>query len=243
MTLNSKKLPIQLESQRSHLRHFVGRRLPVMESPSASKRQVAGMYMAEFCAKVSVVSLAALFATWQIMMERFDFCPEEKEMQTEEFETYAHLMTWLDSQSIPFRLMEHAPEGRTELVSQMRGNSLSAAAKCIVLLVKIGKKITRYVLVVVPGDRKVDLQAVKALLGGTYVAFASPEIAERLAGSVIGTILPFSFTEELELIADPSLLSQDELYFNAARLDRSLVLKTSDWLTLAKPRLERIVEQ
>lgn len=164
-------------------------------------------------------------------------------MQTEEKDAYTYLMTWLESQSIPFRLIEHAPEGRTELVSQMRGNSLSAAAKCIVLLVKIGKKISRYVLAVVPGDRKVDLQAVKVLLGGTYVAFASPELAERLAGSVTGTILPFSFSPDLEVIADPSLLSQDELYFNAARLDRSLVLKTSDYLMLSKPRLERIVEQ
>jgi Ala-tRNA(Pro) deacylase len=192
---------------------------------------------------MSVLSLATVFASWQIVAERSDFCQEEKSMQTEEKDTYTYLMTWLESQSIPFRLIEHAPEGRTELVSQMRGNSLSAAAKCIVLLVKIGKKISRYVLAVVPGDRKVDLQAVKALLGGTYVAFASPELAERLAGSVTGTILPFSFSPDLEVIADPSLLSLDELYFNAARLDRSLVLKTSDYLMLAKPRLERIVER
>jgi Ala-tRNA(Pro) deacylase len=199
--------------------------------------------VAEFCGKVSVLSLAALFASWQIVMERFDLCSEEKGMQTEENKTYTHLMTWLESQSVPFRLIEHAPEGRTELVSQMRGNSLSAAAKCIVLLVKIGKKGTRYVLAVVPGDKKVDLQAVKALLGGTYVAFASPEIAERLAGSVPGAILPFSFSPDLEVIADPSLLSQDEIYFNAARLDRSLVLKTRDYVSLAKPRLGRIVSQ
>jgi hypothetical protein len=30
------------------------------------------------------------------------------------------------------------------------------------------------------------------------------------------------------------------LYFNAARLDRSMALKTSDYVALAKPRLERI---
>jgi Ala-tRNA(Pro) deacylase len=44
------------------------------------------------------------------------------------------------------------------------------------------------------------------------------------------------------LVVDPSLLANDELYFNAARLDRSMVLKTSDYTALAKPRLERIVE-
>ncbi len=105
---------------------------------------------------------------------------------------------------------------------------------------KIGKKITKYILAVVPGNAKVDLQAVKALMKGTYVAFASSDIAERLAGSVAGTILPFSFNPELELVVDPSLLKSDELFFNAARLDRSLALKTSDYVALAKPRLGRI---
>ena len=46
---------------------------------------------------------------------------------------------------------------------------------------------------------------------------------------------------ELELIVDPSLLENDELYFNAARLDRLMVLKTTDYVALANPRLERIV--
>src|SRR6266700_496783 len=153
-------------------------------------------------------------------------------------DTYTRLIAFLDGQEVPYRLIDHAAEGRTELVSPMRGNLLSQAAKCIVLMVKMGKKITRYILAVIPGDTKVDLQAVKALMQGTYVAFASSDIAERLAGSVAGTILPFSFNAELALVVDPSLLEHNELYFNAARLDRSMVLNTSDYVALAKPRLE-----
>jgi Ala-tRNA(Pro) deacylase len=156
-------------------------------------------------------------------------------------DTYERLIALLDQHAVQYRLIEHAPEGRTELVSAMRGNTLSQAAKCIILMVKIGKKITRYILAVVPGDAKVDLQAIKALLKGTYVAFASSDIAESLAGSIAGTILPFSFNPELELVVDPSLLENDEIYFNAARLDRSLALKTSDYVALAKPRLGRVV--
>ena len=154
--------------------------------------------------------------------------------------TYTRLIELLDQHAASYRLIDHAPEGRTEVVSPMRGNALSQAAKCIVLMVKIGKKVTRYLLAVVPGDKRVDLQAVKALMGATYVAFASQDIAERLAGSVAGTVLPFSFSPELELVVDPSLLENDEIYFNAARLDRSMALKTSDYVALAKPRLGRI---
>jgi Ala-tRNA(Pro) deacylase len=157
-------------------------------------------------------------------------------------DTYTQLITLLDQHGVQYRLIDHAPEGRTELVSPMRGNALSQAAKCIVLMVKIGKKVTRYVLAVVPGDARVDLNAIKALMGGTYVAFASSDIAERLAGSVAGTILPFSFNPELELVVDPSLLENDEIYFNAARLDRSIVLKTNDYVALATPRLGQITD-
>jgi Ala-tRNA(Pro) deacylase len=158
-------------------------------------------------------------------------------------DTYTGLVAFLDKHGAQYRLIDHAPEGRTDLVSPLRGNALAQAAKCIVMMVKIGKKTTKYVLGVVPGDARVDLNAVKALMKGTYVAFASPEIAERLAGSVAGTVLPFAFSPELELIVDPSLLENDEIYFNAARLDRSMALRTRDYIALAKPRVERLAER
>ena len=61
-----------------------------------------------------------------------------------------------------------------------------------------------------------------------------------VAGSAPGTVLPFAFDPTLDLIVDPSLLQNDELYFNAARLDRSIALNARDYVTLAKPRIERI---
>ncbi|WP_052397111.1 YbaK/EbsC family protein [Streptomyces sp. NRRL F-5123] len=160
--------------------------------------------------------------------------------QPDDHATYHRLVALLDAQGADYRIVEHAPEGVTELVSELRGNTLAQAAKCIVVMVKVGKKTTRYVLAVVPGDKRVDLGAVKALLSGTYVSFASRDIAERLAGSVSGTVLPFSFDEKLELVVDPGLLEHDTLYFNAARLDRSLALSAKDYVRIAAPRTEAI---
>lgn len=156
-------------------------------------------------------------------------------------DTYTQLIAFLDQHNARYRLIDHAPEGRTEIVSPMRGNALSQAAKCIIMMVKVGKKVTKYILGVIPGDARVDLNVVKALMQGAYISFASSDIAEKLAGSVAGTILPFSFNPELELIVDPSLLKNDEIYFNAARLDRSMALNTSDYMALSKPRIEQII--
>ncbi|MEO3871668.1 YbaK/prolyl-tRNA synthetase associated domain-containing protein [Nonomuraea sp. B12E4] len=153
---------------------------------------------------------------------------------------YERLIADLDGAGARYRLIDHAPEGRTELVSALRGHDVAQAAKCLVVMVKIGKKQTRHVLAVVPGDARLDLQAVKALLDGTYVAFAGKEKAEELAGSMSGTVLPFSYDSRLELVADPSLLERPELYFNAARLDRSVALATVDYVRLAEPRMAAI---
>ena len=162
---------------------------------------------------------------------------------TDEAGAYERLIALLDAEGAEYRLIDHAPEGRTEVVSPLRGNPLAAAAKCIVLMVKLGKKTTRHVLAVVPGDARVDMGAVKALLGATYAAFADAAVAEELAGSVVGTVLPFALDARLELIADPALLEHDELFFNAGRLDRSMALRTRDYVRIARPRIERIAQR
>lgn len=154
---------------------------------------------------------------------------------------YERLLSILDAAGARYRVIEHEPEGRTEVVSGYRGNAVAAAAKCIVVMVKVGKKVTRYFLAVVPGDARVDLAALKESVGGTYVAFASTDRAEALAGSASGTILPFSFHEDLELVVDPALLVHEEIFFNAARLDRSLALNTDDYRKLADPQVRTII--
>ncbi|MQA86288.1 MAG: YbaK/prolyl-tRNA synthetase associated domain-containing protein [Streptosporangiales bacterium] len=150
------------------------------------------------------------------------------------------MLSHLDAAGARYRVIEHPPEGRTEVVSTYRGHPVAHAAKCLVVMVKLGKRSSRYFLAVVPGDARVDLQTLKELAGGTYVAFASAEKAEALSGSVVGTILPFSFHSDLELVVDPAVPEHPEIFFNAARLDRSLALDTQDYLRIAGPLIHPI---
>jgi Ala-tRNA(Pro) deacylase len=155
-------------------------------------------------------------------------------------ETYDQLIDLLDGSGVRYRLIDHEPDGTTESVSALRGHPAAQAAKCLVLVVKLGRRTSRYVLAVVPGDRRVDLDAVRRLYGARYVGFCDTGTAVRLARTEPGTVLPFAFEPELELIADPDVIGQSQLYFNAARLDRSLVLSGADYATLARPRVEPI---
>lgn len=157
-------------------------------------------------------------------------------------DTYQRLIDLFESTDTPYRLIDHAAEGSTESVSALRGHPAADAAKCIILRVKIDKRTTRHVLAVVPGDRRVDLDAVRTLLGARYVGFSDAETAERLARAVPGTVLPFAFDPDLELVADPEILARPHIYFNAARLDRSAVISGSDYARLAEPRVEAIAQ-
>ncbi len=156
---------------------------------------------------------------------------------------YQRLLALLDAHGSRYRLLEHAPEDRTEVVSRYRGHPVAQAAKCVVLLVLFARRTTRHVLAVVPGDKHVDLDCVKQLMEATYVGFAEARAAETLAGSISGTILPFAFDPALELIVDQGLVDHTEIYFNAARLDRSLALPTADYRAIAQPRVARIAKQ
>ncbi|WP_030602891.1 YbaK/EbsC family protein [Streptomyces fulvoviolaceus] len=165
---------------------------------------------------------------------------------------YDRLISLLDTSSVDYKLIDHAPEGTTDAVCALRGHPASEAAKCIVLRVKVDQRTTRHVLAVVPGDRRVDLDAVRTLFaalpqlsaslepGTPTVGFSDAETAERLARAIPGTVLPFSFDPELEVVADPNVVAQPRLYFNAARLDRSLFISGADYARVAQPRVEPI---
>ncbi|MBW5420656.1 YbaK/prolyl-tRNA synthetase associated domain-containing protein [Streptomyces sp. BG9H] len=157
--------------------------------------------------------------------------------------THDRLIDLLERGQARFRLIDHAPEGRTEPASVLRRHALAQAAKCLVVRVALGRRARRYVLAVVPGDRKLDLAGLNSLYAGTEASFATREVAERLAGSVSGSVVPFALHPDLDLVVDPDLLVHDEIFFNAARLDQSVALATTDYVGLAAPRVENITQR
>jgi Ala-tRNA(Pro) deacylase len=143
----------------------------------------------------------------------------------------------LDREGAVYRVIEHPPEGRTELIAQIRGNRLEQAIKSIVVQVRLRKKESLYCLANVPGDCRIDLEGIKAHFQAEGAAFAAKEKAQALTGCVIGAIPPFSFTDQLQVLADPLIQQNEEVVFNAGRLDRSILMKLTDYIRIARPQL------
>ncbi|MFI6043648.1 YbaK/EbsC family protein [Nocardia sp. NPDC051321] len=161
---------------------------------------------------------------------------------TECIGAHQKLMDLLNQQNARYRIINHRPEGVTAVASEYRGHTLSEAAKSIVLVVKRRGQTPAHVLAVVSGEHRVNLDIIRRLYDGIRTYFAPVTVAENLAGSVSGTVVPFAFADELDLIVDRNLLSHKEIYFNAARLDQSVALNSTDYRRIANPRVESIAQ-
>ena len=155
-------------------------------------------------------------------------------------DVHERLRALLDDEGAVYRVLEHEPEGRTEIISQIRGNNPRQAIKSIVVQVRLNKKENLYCLANVPGDCRVDLDGIQAHFNATSVAIAAREKAEQLTGCVIGSIPPFSFNDQLITLADPLIWENQEVVFNAGRLDRSIFMDMEDYFRTAGPQVVKI---
>jgi Ala-tRNA(Pro) deacylase len=155
-------------------------------------------------------------------------------------DVHKQLCELLDQEGATYRVLEHEPEGRTEMIAKIRGNRIEQSIKSIVVQVRLNRKENLYCLANVPGDCRIDFDGIKNYFNADSVAFASRDKAQELTGCGIGAIPPFSFSDQLQVLADPLIQENEEVVFNAGRLDRSIFMKLDDYLRIAKPQLAKI---
>ena len=150
---------------------------------------------------------------------------------------HEQLRALLDQEGAVYRVIEHEPEGRTEVIAKIRGNRIGQSVKSMTLQVRLTRRENIYCLANVPGDCRVDFDGVKSHFNADSVAFAAREKAEALTGCVIGAIPPFSFNDQLPALVDPLVLENEEIVFNAGRLDRSIMMRLEDYIRIARPQV------
>lgn len=145
--------------------------------------------------------------------------------------THQRLIALLSQEGANFRVVTHEAVGKCEAVSEIRGTALGQGAKALVC-------VNQHVLAILAADQQADLSQLASHIGGLRASLASPAEVDELTGCVFGAIPPFSFHPKLKLVADPLLFERfDEIAFNAGMLDKSVILKTADYLRIAQPEL------
>src|SRR5689334_7740437 len=99
---------------------------------------------------------------------------------------FDRLQEWLQQGGVPFHVLRHEPVYTSEQAAAVRGTSLASGAKALV--VKAGD---RFVLFVLPADRKLDSRKARDVVGVRSLRFGTREEVQERTGLQPGSIPPF----------------------------------------------------
>ena len=138
----------------------------------------------------------------------------------------------LTSAAIAFKEVSHEHTLTSQASAQARGESLRVGGKA--LLIKADQ---RFVIAVISAARQVNNKKLRSALGAQKIRFATTEELHALTGVAKGALPPFGTPLfDLALVADRSVLAQEEIAFNAGSLTDSIIMATRDWQRLANPQ-------
>lgn len=133
---------------------------------------------------------------------------------------------------IDYQLLEHEPVYTSEQAAKIRGSSLKQGAKALVFYADKNP-----VMIVVPGDKKVDIKKFKTANRIKDLRMAAPEEVMELTGVKIGAVHPLGVIHNLLTYVDKSLGRNEEIIFNAGLHTKSIKMKYKDYYLLVKPIL------
>ena len=82
---------------------------------------------------------------------------------------------------------------------------------------------SKYTLVLMPGDKNLDLKRLAKLLSSKKAAMADSTTAERLTGYLVGGISPFGVKKKLPVVMEQTLLDYKSVVINAGQ--RGILVK------------------
>lgn len=142
---------------------------------------------------------------------------------------FESICEYLQRHHIPFRTLHHQPTVTSEESANARGEDVKIGGKAIVMKVDGSFK-----LFVLSAALKIASKKVKQLCNATSVRFASKEELQSLTGLVPGSVPPFGKPFfDLDLYIDVSILQNERIAFNAGSLTDSIIMKTTDYLSVA----------
>ncbi len=147
-----------------------------------------------------------------------------KEVIKGEKEVVAKIKQILDTRAMEYTFEEHEAVQTSEEAAALRGVPLSSGAKALILK---GKKSSKHVMVVVPGDKKLDMRAVSEKVG-EKVEFEKPEAILDTYGIMVGGVPPFGNVLGMRVLLDENVANNPKVSFNAGMRTCSISMNGAD---------------
>ena len=139
----------------------------------------------------------------------------------------------LKNGNIDYEIFDHEPVYTNPAMAEALNVSEAETVKSLVLLTKEKDM----VVLVLPGDKKVDWKKAAAGIGTKKVSFAKPEAVAEKVGCEVGCVPPFGQMTDLPIFMDTDLTKKDYVYFNPGVHNKSFKIKAWDLKKVSSPKL------
>jgi Cys-tRNA(Pro)/Cys-tRNA(Cys) deacylase len=150
----------------------------------------------------------------------------------------------LEAAAVPYRvLLQRAPALTVESAASARGVAPREMVKSLLLREKKGAG--RFVLACLPGDRQLDLKAVRASLGEGWrrLCFASDAELFEQTGLRRGAVAPVALRTDLPILFDPSIATRALVNISSGDPSAGVELDARALITLTGARLAPIIKR
>ena len=140
---------------------------------------------------------------------------------------------YLELKRVPYEHHVHA----TAFTAQQLANAEHLPGSNVAKTVMV-KADGRFVMAVVPASTRVDLKALKEMLGVSEARLATEtEFQELFPDSDVGAMPPFGNLYEIPVCVEHSLTRDEDIVFNAGTHEDSILMKCEDFCRLVQPKI------
>lgn len=137
----------------------------------------------------------------------------------------------LEKEGVWYEIVDHEPVFTSEQAAKIRGTQMASGAKALVL-----KASGKFIMVVLPGDRRMDSKKFKSAHGIKDLRFATPQEVEQIADGVkVGAVHPLGNIHGMAVYVDKKLGENEKIVFNAGLHDRSIIMLYKDYIKIVSP--------
>lgn len=143
---------------------------------------------------------------------------------------YSQILAMLKEGHIVHEAYGHEAVRTSEEAAKIRGTALHQGAKALVMVAD-GKPL----MVVVPGDERIDMTAFKHLHKIRDLRMATPDEVKKITGVPIGAVPPFGHIFDIPLYMEEGLRTNKQISFNAGLHTKSILMNETDYEKVARP--------
>ena len=145
---------------------------------------------------------------------------------------FDRLVRLLARHGVEHDVLRHEPVYTSEQAALVRGTALASGAKALIC-----KASGRFLMFVLPADRRLASREVRRQLHLRSLRFASQDEVRELTQLTPGAIPPFGSLFELPTFCDERLAEQAQINFNAGDHAVSISMAYTDYVAVEQPRL------